>query len=84
MRPADHGEEGFVFDGTYREVVKLERLVLATSDGRVITTTFEDVLGGTRLTLSLEMALDEAQERLGYTQILDHLAAYLATLSEKK
>jgi hypothetical protein len=30
------------------------------------------------------MALDEAQERLGYTQILDHLAAYLATLSEKK
>jgi uncharacterized protein YndB with AHSA1/START domain len=84
MRPADHSEEGFVFDGTYRDVVKLERLVLATSDGRVITTTFEDVLGGTRLTLSLEMALDEAQERLGYTQILDHLAAYLATLSEKK
>jgi uncharacterized protein YndB with AHSA1/START domain len=84
MRPADHSEVGFVFSGTYREVVKPERIVLAIDDGRVMTTTFEDVLGGTRLRLSLEMALDEAQERLGYTQILDHFTTYLATLSEKK
>jgi uncharacterized protein YndB with AHSA1/START domain len=84
MRPADHSEAGFVFSGTYREVVKPERIVLAIDDGRVMTTTFEDVLGGTRLRLSLEMALDEAQERLGYTQILDHFTTYLATLSEKK
>jgi len=84
MRPADHSEEGFVLDGTYREVVTLERIVQVIGDGRVMTTTFEEVLGGTRLTLSLEMALDEAQERLGYTQILDHFAAHLATLSETK
>jgi uncharacterized protein YndB with AHSA1/START domain len=84
MRPADHSEEGFLLEGTYREVVKPGRLVLVLSDGRTMTTTFEEVLGGTRLTLALEMALDEAQERLGYTQILDHLAAHLATLSEKK
>jgi len=84
MRPADHSAEGFVFDGTYREVVKPERLVLAIADGRVMTTTFEDVLGGTRLTLTLEMAMDEAQERAGYTQILDHFAAHLATLSMQR
>ena len=84
MRPADHSAEGFVFDGAYREVVKPERLVLDIADGRVMTTTFEDVLGGTRLTLTLEMAMDEAQERAGYTQILDHFAAHLATLSPKK
>jgi uncharacterized protein YndB with AHSA1/START domain len=84
MRPADHSEEGFLFEGTYREVTKPERLVLVIGDGRVMTTTFEEVLGGTRLTLSLEMAMDEAQERAGYTQILDHFAAHLATLSAAK
>ena len=84
MRPADHSEEGFVLDGTYREVVRPERLVQVLGDGRVLTTTFEDVLGGTRLTLSLEMALDEEQERAGYTQILDHFAAHLATLAGTK
>ena len=84
MRPADHSHEGFTFGGTYREVVRPEKVVQAIGDGRVMTTTFEEVLGGgTRLTLSLEMALDEAQERIGYTQILDHFGAHLATLSAK-
>jgi hypothetical protein len=47
-----------------------------------MTTTFEDVLGGgTRLTLSLEMALDEVNERTGWTQILDNLGKHVATLS---
>ena len=81
MRPADHSEEGFTFEGTYREVVKPERIVQDVGDGRVMTTTFEEVLGGgTRLTLSLEMALDEETERRGYSQILDNLATYVATL----
>jgi uncharacterized protein YndB with AHSA1/START domain len=82
MRPADHSEEGFAFEGTYREVVKPERIVQEVGDGRVMTTTFEDVLGGgTRLTLSLEMALDEVNERTGWTQILDNLGKHVATLS---
>jgi uncharacterized protein YndB with AHSA1/START domain len=81
MRPADHSEEGFTFEGTYREVVKPERLVQDTADGRVITTTFEEVLGGgTRLTLSLEMAEAEEQERTGWSQILDNLGTHIATL----
>jgi uncharacterized protein YndB with AHSA1/START domain len=81
MRPADHSEEGFTFEGTYREVVKPERIVQDTADGRVMTTTLEEVLGGgTRLTLSLEMALDEENERTGWSQILDNLGTHLASL----
>ena len=84
MRPADHSQEGFVFSGTYVEVVKPARLVQDLGDGRVMTTTFEDVLGGgTRLTLSLEMAESEEQERTGWTQILDNLGTHLATLRGK-
>jgi hypothetical protein len=79
MRPADGSEEGFELGGTYREVVKPERLVQVLGDGRVMTTTLSDVLGGTQLVFSVEMAMGEDQERAGYTQILDHLAAHLAT-----
>ena len=83
MRPADHSEEGFMLGGTYREVVKPERLVQEIGDGRTITTSFDEVLGGTRLTVSVQMAMDEAQERAGYAQILDHFSQHLATLSAK-
>jgi uncharacterized protein YndB with AHSA1/START domain len=83
MRPADHSEEGFAFEGTYREVIKPERLVQAISDGRVMTTTFEDQNGKTKLTLSVEMSGAEEQERAGWTQILEHLAAHLATRSAR-
>ena len=82
MRPADHSEEGFTFSGEYREVVKPERIVLATDDGRVMATTFEDQRGKTKLTLSVEMAMSEEQERTGWTQILEHLAEHVATLTE--
>jgi uncharacterized protein YndB with AHSA1/START domain len=84
MRPADHSEEGFVLDGTYREVVKPERIVQLLSDGRVMTTTFADVGGKTKLTLSVEMAESEEMERQGYTQILENFAKHLATLKGRK
>jgi uncharacterized protein YndB with AHSA1/START domain len=84
MRPADHSEEGFVFDGSYREVVKPERIVQLTSDGRVLKTTFEDLGGKTRLTVSVEMAESEDNERAGYTQILEHFAQHLATLRRER
>ena len=83
MRPADHSQEGFDFGGTYREVTKPERIVMVIGDGRLMTWTLADVLGGTKVTLSLEMALDEARERAGYTQILDHFAAHLSTLAKR-
>jgi len=82
MRPADHSQEGFDFGGTYREVTKPARIVMVVGDGRVMTWTLHEVLGGTKLTLSLEMAMDEERERGGYTQILDHLAAHLSTVAK--
>jgi uncharacterized protein YndB with AHSA1/START domain len=83
MRPADHSEDGFELAGTYREVVKPERLVQVLADGRLMTALFTEVLGGTQLVFSVEMAMGEDQERAGYTQILDHFATHLATLSGK-
>jgi uncharacterized protein YndB with AHSA1/START domain len=82
MRPADHSEEGFTFDGTYREVVKPERIVQLTSDGRVISATFADDRGKTKLTLTIEMAMGEDQERGGWSQILENLAKHVATLKK--
>ena len=81
MRPADHSDEGFTMDGIYREVIKPERIVQELSDGRLLTTRFEDQGGKTKLTLSVEMALSEEQERTGYTQILESFAKHLARLS---
>ena len=81
MRPADHSHEGFVLDGAYREVVAPERLVQELGDGRLLTTTFEDLGGTTRLTLAVEMAMSAEQERAGYTQILAHFARHVATLA---
>ena len=81
MRPADHSQKGFDLGGTYREVAKPERIVMELGDGRLMTMALADVLGGTQLTLSIEMAMSEEQERAGYTQILDHLAAHLAAAS---
>jgi len=85
MRPADHSEEGFVFEGTYREVVKPERIVQVIGDGRITTATFENVDGRkTKLTVTVEMAMDEAQERAGWSQIMDNLAKHVASLSGRK
>jgi uncharacterized protein YndB with AHSA1/START domain len=84
MRPADHSEEGFTFEGEYREVVEPERIVQLTSDGRLLTTRFEDQGGKTKLTVSVEMALSEEEERTGYTQILENLAKHVATLTGRK
>jgi len=85
MRPADHSEEGFVFEGTYREVVKPERIVQVIGDGRITTATFENVDGRrTKLTVTVEMARDEAQERAGWSQIMDNLVKHVASLSGRK
>lgn len=84
MRPADHSADGFDFGGTYREVVKPERIVMVIGDGRVMTMALTEVLGGTQLVLSIEMSMSEEQERAGWGQILDHLATHLAALSGRK
>ena len=80
MRPADHSTEGFEFAGTYREIVKPSRIVQVIGDGRVMTTTFDDVAGKTKLTLTLEMSESEELERAGWGQILENFAKHVASL----
>jgi len=89
--PSDRSNRGasvtdrtLTLDGTYREVVTPERVVQVLGDGRVMTMALDEVLGGTRLTLSIEMAMSEEQERAGYTQILRHLAQHLATFTKTR
>jgi hypothetical protein len=48
-----------------------------------MTTTFEDQKGKTKLTLSIEMSEGEEQERAGWSQILEHLAKHVASLTGK-
>ena len=85
MRPADHSEEGFVFEGTYREVTKPERIVQAIGDGRITTATFETVGDNkTKLTVTVEMAMDESQERAGWGQIMENFAKHVASIAGRK
>ncbi|HET8569364.1 MAG TPA: SRPBCC domain-containing protein [Candidatus Limnocylindria bacterium] len=78
MAPADRSHEGFDMYGTYEELRAPERIVMRLGDGRLMTATFADRAGRTELTFTVEMAMSEEQERLGYTQILDKLEAHLA------
>jgi uncharacterized protein YndB with AHSA1/START domain len=79
MRPFDpKAGEGFFMGGTYDEIKEPELIVQLLGDGRIMRTTFEDAgAGKTKLTLSWEMAMDEALERQGYTEILEKLTGYL-------
>lgn len=76
------GKETFDLEGTYREVVRPDRFVYAMSDGRAVTTTLESVGGKTRVTieLTLETEYHEDLQRQGWTEHLDNLETYLATL----
>lgn len=77
MRPQDRSEEGFMFDGTYAEVRRPERLVMRVGDGRLVTITLGDAgAGKTKITFVIEMAMSEEQERQGWTEILDKLEAH--------
>ena len=80
MRPADGSNDGFFLDGVYDEVVEPDRLVFHYADGRPVTITLVDLDAKTKLTMTWVMAMSEAQERQGYGEMLDKLAA----LTEKE
>lgn len=75
------GKEDFVLEGTYREVVALERIVYVIFD-RPVTVTFDDVGGKTKVTLevTLETEYHEDLQRGGWAEHIDNLAAYLRTI----
>ena len=63
-------------EGIGQSLAKLAGVLSGNSTDRGVT-----VSGPT---LTLVRAMGEEQERAGYTQILDHLAAHIATLSGKR
>lgn len=85
MRGPDGAE--YPFHGLYREIVPQERIVfsavIAPEAGNAVltTVTFEDELGGTRLTVSQtvpENALAARGQEQGWTETLDRIAAHVA------
>lgn len=76
------GKESFTLEGTYREVRAPERFVYVMSDGRAVTTTLEGAGPKTKVTieLTLETEYHEDLQRQGWTEHLDNLQRYLATM----
>jgi uncharacterized protein YndB with AHSA1/START domain len=79
-------EDGTRYPTEFREIVESERLVFTWGgeDNRpaVITLTFDDHDGGTRLTLHLvgpaESITDETGVEKGWSELLDSLETFLA------
>jgi uncharacterized protein YndB with AHSA1/START domain len=79
-------EDGTRYPTEFREIVESERLVFTwgAEDNRpaVITLTFDDHDGGTRLTLHLvgpaEFITDETGVEKGWSELLDSLEMFLA------
>ena len=77
--------------GVYREIVKPERIVwtgMLENEGTetVTTITFEEHGGKTRLTMHQTFSKETDSTRgarEGWTQTLEHLAEYVATLSNR-
>lgn len=75
----------------FREIVEPERLVFTWGDehhdGALITVTFAERDGGTRLTLHLvgpaEMVTDESGIEEGWSELLDSLERFLARRLER-
>jgi len=86
------GKESFTLEGTYREVVEPERIAYEMSAvgdheaaGRAVIATLEDHGGKTKVTieLTLETENPEEMQRGGWSEHLENLEAYLATLAKK-
>ncbi|MGH2377135.1 MAG: SRPBCC domain-containing protein [Candidatus Limnocylindria bacterium] len=89
------GKEDFVMEATYREVVAPERIVYVLGavfpglavvlDERVVTVTFDDLGGKTKVKLEVTMETEyhEDLQRQGWSEHLDNLGKHLAILAKK-
>lgn len=76
---AKDGSMGFDFGGTYSTVINNKLLEYRMDDGRVVSTTFEEVLEGTKVieTFDAEEENDPEFQRQGWQSILDNFARYV-------
>ena len=74
------GKNDFDFEGVYDEVTPPAKLVYTIADGRPVTITFDKQNDKTKLTLNLTLENEnsEAQQRDGWSKMLDHLDTYLS------
>jgi uncharacterized protein YndB with AHSA1/START domain len=75
---ARDGSAGFDFEGEYTEVSPESRYAYTMSDGRKVLVTFEDELGGTRVTETFDPETENPPEmqRDGWQAILESFKAY--------
>jgi len=75
---ARDGSFGFDFEATYDEVVPHTRLTYTLGDGRMVTTTFAELEGQTKVTtvFDAEKLNPEEMQRDGWQAILNNFKSY--------
>lgn len=75
---AKDGSFGFDFEAVYDEVIDQKKIVYSMEDGRKVTTTFENMKSGTRVTtvFDAEMQNPIEMQRQGWQAILDNFKRY--------
>lgn len=78
---AKDGSFGFDFEAVYDEVVDHNKITYTIADGRQATTSFEDLGGMTRVTISFdaESSNPEEMQKAGWQAILDNFKKYTET-----
>ena len=80
---AKDGSFGFDFVGIYNEVINQKRLSYALEDGRQVTTDFESVSSGTKVTTVFEAEKENPvdMQKNGWQAILDNFKKYVESAS---
>lgn len=78
---AKDGSIGFDLEAIYDEVINLKKITYTMSDGRQVTTTFEDLGDKTKITTAFEAEQDNPVEmqRDGWQAILNSFKEYAET-----
>jgi len=75
---AKDGSFGFDFEGTYSEIIDQEKITYEITDGRQVTTLFENLGNSTKITSTFDAETDNSIEmqKNGWQAILDNFKKY--------
>lgn len=78
---AKDGSFGFDFEATYSEVIEHKKLSYSMTDGRQVTTSFEDLGGTTKITTVFDAESENPvkMQRDGWQAILNNFKKYVET-----
>jgi uncharacterized protein YndB with AHSA1/START domain len=76
---AKDGSQGFNFEGIYDEIVEQEKISYTMSDGRQVTTNFDNRGGKTKVTTSFDAETENPVEmqQAGWQAITDNFKKYV-------